>query len=136
MFGLPAPHLVPEQSTPDPEFPTVPFPNPEEGKGVWNLSFAAADRVGARLCIANDPDADRLAAAERLASGSAAGPSAGEKPANAGWRTFSGNEIGILLAHWVWVNTVAKTPVAPGPVRFACLFAPFSPPVSLRLLTS
>lgn len=101
VFGLPAPYLVPEQAQPDPEFPTVTFPNPEEGEGVWNLSYAAADRIGARLVLANDPDADRLAAAERCSPAAGGG-------ASVGWRPFTGNEIGILLAHWVWTNTLAR----------------------------
>jgi len=49
---------------------------------------SAGQRVGAALVLANDPDADRLAAAERQLDGS--------------YRAFSGNEIGLLLAHWVW----------------------------------
>jgi len=39
LFGLPQFHVVPLQSQPDPEFPTVLFPNPEEGKGTWRLAF-------------------------------------------------------------------------------------------------
>ena len=45
VMGLPPPILVPEQELPDPEFPTVVFPNPEEGKGTWQLAF----QTGARL---------------------------------------------------------------------------------------
>ena len=52
-------------SDPDPEFPTVKFPNPEEGKGALSLSMDAADECGANYIFANDPDADRLAVAER-----------------------------------------------------------------------
>lgn len=44
---------------------TVSFPNPEEGRGAWQLAFQAAEAAGARLAIANDPDADRFAVAER-----------------------------------------------------------------------
>lgn len=57
--------LVPEQCSPDPDFSTVPFPNPEEGKGAWALAFRTAEQHGARLAFATDPDADRFAAAER-----------------------------------------------------------------------
>lgn len=64
-FGLPAPILVQEQCSPDPDFPTVPFPNPEEGKGAWALAFRTAEQQGARLVFATDPDADRFAVAER-----------------------------------------------------------------------
>ena len=73
---------VAEQFAPDPTFPTLPFPNPEE-PGALDLATATADRVGAELVIANDPDADRLGAAVR-------GPS--------GWHVLRGDEIGWLLA--------------------------------------
>lgn len=51
---------------PDPEFPTVKFPNPEEGKSALNLSFKTADANGCTVILANDPDADRFAVAEKL----------------------------------------------------------------------
>jgi len=60
--GFPPVHAVPEQTKPDPAFPTVSFPNPEE-EGALDLSFATARSVGAALIIAHDPDADRLALA-------------------------------------------------------------------------
>jgi phosphomannomutase len=75
--------MVPEQNSPDPAFPTVTYPNPEEGKGALELSFKAAAASGATLVLANDPDADRLAAAELQPDGQ--------------WRMFSGNEIGMLI---------------------------------------
>ena len=70
------------QFEPDPRFPTLPFPNPEE-PGALDLAMATADDVGARLVIANDPDGDRLGAAVR-------GP--------LGWKVLRGDEIGWLLA--------------------------------------
>ena len=79
--GFAEPIPVGEQSAPDPAFPTVAFPNPEE-PGALDLSFATADRVEADLVIANDPDADRLAVAI---------------PVDGGWRRLSGNEVGSLL---------------------------------------
>ncbi|MCI4395072.1 hypothetical protein PGIGA_G00176170 [Pangasianodon gigas] len=87
-FDLRPPYAVEEQKNPDPEFPTVEYPNPEEGAGVLNLSFALADREGATVVLANDPDADRLAMAEKQPSGE--------------WRVFSGNELGALLGWWTF----------------------------------
>ena len=78
--------VVPSQAEPDPEFPTVVFPNPEE-KGALDEAMGWAAAQGCPVIIANDPDADRLAAAERGAGAGA-------------WRVFTGNEIGTLLGHW------------------------------------
>ncbi|ORZ31496.1 phosphoglucomutase [Catenaria anguillulae PL171] len=82
--GLPPFFITPEQVHPDPEFPTVAFPNPEEGQGALSLAMAAADSHGCRIILANDPDADRLAVAEKQPSGQ--------------WHIFTGNQIGIMLA--------------------------------------
>lgn len=87
-FGLKPYIPVAQQVQPDPDFPTVAFPNPEEGKGALKLSFEAAEAKNSPLVIANDPDADRLAAAEKLPDGS--------------WKIFTGNELGILLAAWTF----------------------------------
>ena len=57
--------VVKEQAMPDPNFPTVKFPNPEE-RGALDLAIASANEHKIDLIIANDPDADRLAAAERV----------------------------------------------------------------------
>lgn len=56
---------VPEQQEPHPDFPTVKFPNPEEGKSSLDLAIRTANAKGAEIIIANDPDADRMAAAEK-----------------------------------------------------------------------
>ena len=79
--GFTEPVPVAEQAAPDPTFPTVAFPNPEE-PGALDLAVATAERVGADLVLANDPDADRLAVAV---------------PTEQGWRRLSGNEVGQLL---------------------------------------
>uniref|UniRef100_A0A8C1L4F3 Phosphoglucomutase 2 n=1 Tax=Cyprinus carpio TaxID=7962 RepID=A0A8C1L4F3_CYPCA len=89
-FDLQPPYAVEEQKDPDPEFPTVKYPNPEEGEGVLTLSFALADKEGATVILANDPDADRLAIAEKQER------SVGQ------WRVFSGNELGALLGWWIF----------------------------------
>ncbi len=74
--------IVRQQFEPDPAFPTLALPNPEE-PGALNLAMASAERVGASLVLANDPDADRLGAAVRAADG---------------WHVLRGDEIGWLLA--------------------------------------
>ncbi|MGY5124878.1 phospho-sugar mutase [Streptomyces nigrescens] len=86
--GFPAPTVVAEQAEPDPDFPTVAFPNPEE-PGAMDLAFATArDRSasGVDIVIANDPDADRCAVAV---------PAPGTPD---GWRMLRGDEVGALLA--------------------------------------
>lgn len=80
--GFDQPHRVTEQIEPDPAFPTVPFPNPEE-PGAIDLALALAQQVDADVAIANDPDADRCAIAARFPSG---------------WRMLTGDELGTLLA--------------------------------------
>jgi phosphomannomutase len=82
--GFEAPAPVAAQISPDPAFPTVAFPNPEE-PGAMDLSFEEARAVDAELVIANDPDADRLAVAIP------------DRGAEGGYRRLSGNEVGLLL---------------------------------------
>ncbi len=78
--------LVDEQCTPDPDFPTVAFPNPEE-PGAIDLALKKARDFGAELVIANDPDADRCAAAIN--------------DPQVGWRMLRGDELGIILGEWI-----------------------------------
>jgi phosphomannomutase len=78
---FPAADVVAEQASPDPRFPTVPFPNPEE-PGAIDLALARAQQISADLVIANDPDADRCAVAAVV---------------DGQWRMLRGDELGVLL---------------------------------------
>jgi len=84
--GFPEPILVAEQAQPDPDFPTVKFPNPEE-PGAIDLSLHKARAESADLVIANDPDADRCAAAILDRDGQ--------------WRMLRGDEVGALLGEYM-----------------------------------
>jgi phosphomannomutase len=98
---------VPEQERPDPDFPTVPFPNPEE-PGAMDLALALAAEVGADLVVANDPDTDRCAVA--VPDGMPADAASGS--ASGGWRMLSGDEVGILLADAL-LSSGARAPTPP-----------------------
>jgi phosphomannomutase len=80
------PILVEQQCKPDPDFPTVVFPNPEE-PGAMDLAIQLAKSENADLVIANDPDADRCAVAAKDSVGN--------------WRTLRGDELGIILGHFI-----------------------------------
>jgi phosphomannomutase len=82
-------HTVAEQDRPDPAFPTVAFPNPEE-PGAVDLLSALAERTGAHVAIAEDPDADRCSV---VADG----------------RQLTGDEVGVLLADWLLRRGVRGT---------------------------
>ncbi|WP_380278984.1 phospho-sugar mutase [Kitasatospora purpeofusca] len=101
--GFPAPTVVAEQGEPDPDFPTVSFPNPEE-PGAMDLAFRTAAAAGPDIVIANDPDADRCAVAVPV-NGDAAGGGQGAK----GWRMLRGDEVGALLASALVAKKAAGT---------------------------
>lgn len=87
---------VPEQQKPDGAFPTVAFPNPEE-KGAMDLSFALGRARKADLVLANDPDADRLAVALPDAN------------SPTGFIQLTGNQVGVLLGHYMLTGGLAST---------------------------
>jgi phosphomannomutase len=103
LAGFAAPHVVAAQAEPDPDFPTVAFPNPEE-PGALDLALADARRLGADLVLASDPDGDRLAVAVPAALAAPGGttppnPPVGETAAGggSGWRVLTGDQVGALL---------------------------------------
>lgn len=87
LFGFKACVPVLEQVEPDPEFPTVEYPNPEEGKSALNLAISTANHKNSTIILANDPDADRLAVAVKKPDGD--------------WHTLTGNELGSLIGWWL-----------------------------------
>jgi phosphomannomutase len=91
--GFDAPYVVAQQEQPDADFPTVSFPNPEE-PGAMDLAMALAADRQVDLVVANDPDADRCAAAV---------------PDVHGWRMLRGDEVGALLAHHLLTGGHAGT---------------------------
>ncbi|OMC32683.1 phosphomannomutase [Mycobacterium sp. GA-1841] len=105
-------HVVEEQFAPDPDFPTVGFPNPEE-PGAVDALLALADDIDAEIAIALDPDADRCAVGV---------------PGPDGWRMLTGDETGWLLGDYI------LSQLEPGPVSEAALVA--STVVSSRMLAA
>ncbi|KAL8641912.1 MAG: hypothetical protein Q9228_001331 [Teloschistes exilis] len=87
LLGMKGPMtIVAQQAEPDPDFPTVRYPNPEEN-GALDLAFATADEKNVTIVLASDPDADRFAAAEKVDNA---------------WRQFTGDQVGILLSYWLF----------------------------------
>jgi phosphomannomutase len=107
--GFAAPHVVAAQAAPDPDFPTAQFPNPEE-PGVLDLALAEAQRQGADLVLASDPDGDRLAVAwpgapgaptAPAAPGTRAAPGTPAVTADGAWRMLTGDQLGALLGAYL-----------------------------------
>lgn len=95
--GFPAPFTVAEQRDPDPEFPTVAFPNPEEA-GALDLAMAEGRRINVDVIIATDPDADRCALAIGVPHGR---PAHADARTPGEWVALSGDEVGWLLGWWL-----------------------------------
>ena len=90
--GFETPIPVASQAEPDPLFPTVTFPNPEE-PGAMDAALELAEQTGPDVVIANDPDADRCAVAI---------------PGPGGWRMLRGDEVGVLLGSHVLARGVPE----------------------------
>jgi phosphomannomutase len=116
--GFPAPTPVPEQAVPDPDFPTVSFPNPEE-PGALDLALAQARRGGCDIVIANDPDADRCAAAVH-------------DPAIGDWRMLRGDEVGALLGAHIVARGVAPSDVFANSIVSSRLLAAIAAAAGIR----
>ena len=107
-MGFESVYTVPEQEMPDGMFPTCPYANPEY-KSVFKLSTELADKLGAKICLANDPDADRTGMAIRDEEGK--------------WVFPNGNQIGVLLMNYLLemnknipangavISTIVSTPM-------------------------
>uniref|UniRef100_A0A8C4DWX3 Phosphoglucomutase 2 like 1 n=1 Tax=Dicentrarchus labrax TaxID=13489 RepID=A0A8C4DWX3_DICLA len=93
-FGFAPPIPVPEQKDPDPNFSSVRCPNPEEGASVLELSLLLAEKENARIVLATDPDADRLAVSINSFGNCLL----------CGWKVFTGNELAALLGWWMFFN--------------------------------
>ncbi|KAH8348812.1 hypothetical protein KR084_011301 [Drosophila pseudotakahashii] len=108
---------VVEQKDPDPEFPTLTKPNPEEGREALKLAIKKAESEHCTLVLANDPDVDRLAVAELDPRGR--------------WKLFNGNELAALFGWWALENYKTRTPkpAVPNCVMIATL-------VSSRILAA
>jgi len=104
--GFGRPRVVKAQADPDPDFPTVAFPNPEE-PGALDLALADARALGADLVLASDPDGDRLAVAVPAPDRPAGAPGA------PGWRVLTGDQLGALLGAYL-LGTVADGAVPDG----------------------
>jgi phosphomannomutase len=122
--GFSAPIVVPSQSEPDPEFPTVIFPNPEE-PGAIDAALALAARERADLVLANDPDADRCAVA-------VPDPAAATLDNPSGWRMLRGDEVGSLLGAHILARGVAADDVFANSIVSSRLLAAMAAGAGIR----
>ena len=93
--------IVPEQQYPDGHFPTCPYPNPEIFEAL-KLGLELAEKNGADLMLATDPDADRVGIAIRCPDGS--------------YELVSGNEVGVLLLDYICQGRIEKGTMPANPV--------------------
>ena len=93
--------IVPEQKDPDGNFPTCPYPNPEIFEAL-RLGLELAEKTGADLMLATDPDADRVGIAVRCKDGS--------------YELLSGNEVGVLLLDYICAGRIEKGTMPANPV--------------------
>jgi phosphomannomutase len=114
--GYAAPVPVESQAQPDPAFPTVSFPNPEE-PGAMDAALELAEQTGPDVVIANDPDADRCAVAI---------------PAPGGWRMLRGDEVGALLGAHVLARGVSPDAVFANSIVSSRLLAAIARAAGLR----
>ena len=122
--GFSAPILVASQSEPDPMFPTLSFPNPEE-PGAIDAALALAARVHPDLVLANDPDADRCAAA-------VPDPDAATADNPSGWRMLRGDEVGSLLGAHILSRGVADDAVFASSIVSSRLLAAMAAGAGIR----
>ena len=98
--------IVPEQQYPDGNFPTCPYPNPEIFEAL-RLGLELAEKTGADLMLATDPDADRVGIAIRCPDGS--------------YQLVSGNEVGVLLLDYICAGRIEKGTMPKNPVAVKSL---------------
>jgi phosphomannomutase len=122
--GFSTPVVVPSQSEPDPEFPTVSFPNPEE-PGAIDAALTLATQVHPDLVLANDPDADRCAVA-------VPDPGAATAENPSGWRMLRGDEVGSLLGAHILARGVGADDVFASSIVSSRLLAAMAAGAGIR----
>ncbi|MEP7192610.1 MAG: phospho-sugar mutase [Actinomycetota bacterium] len=126
--GFQAPMVVPSQSDPDPDFPTVRFPNPEE-PGAIDAALELAARVHPDIVLANDPDADRCAVAVRDPGATSTDVASMDEPA---WRMLRGDEVGSLLGAHILSRGVSGNAVFANSIVSSRLLAAMAADAGIR----